>query len=270
MRRRDVLRGALGLGIVGTGVSGFASCSLVRGSGSDVVQGSFRSTALGGVDTGWAVLYPPGASSQARLPVVIALHGKGGNHRDVMDMVDLGALSDSGTLATPIAIASVDCGGSYFHQRADGTDAGAMVTDELLPMLGERGLDTGRLALIGWSMGGYGALLLAATTLRGRVRAVTTMSAALWERPGQSALGAFDSAEDWREHDVFALRPVLAAIPLRVDCGQSDPFVSANKAFVNGFATPPQSSFGPDSHTDAYWRAVAPEQLAFTSRRLAA
>ena len=36
-----------------------------------------------------------------------------------------------------------------------------MVTDELLPILQQRGYDTTRIGLLGWSMGGYGALRLA-------------------------------------------------------------------------------------------------------------
>lgn len=62
-------------------------------------------------------------------------------------------------------------------------------------------------------MGGYGALLLAATLLRDRVSAVATVSAALWTAPGDSAPGAFGVVRDVRAHphDVFALRPVLRA-----------------------------------------------------------
>ena len=35
-----------------------------------------------------------------------------------------------------------------------------MVLTELLPMLATKGLDTSKVGFIGWSMGGYGALLL--------------------------------------------------------------------------------------------------------------
>lgn len=51
-------------------------------------------------------------------------------------------------------------GGSYWHKRASGEDSGAMVLSELIPLLDTHNLDTSRVAFLGWSMGGYGALLL--------------------------------------------------------------------------------------------------------------
>lgn len=265
--RRAVLRGVLGGAAAGalTSVSG---CSMLQPGTPGVFEGTFRSAARGGVDTGYAVLYPPDTPTDARLPVVVCLHGKGGNHRDVLDLVDLGALMRTGTMVMPLAVASVDGGESYYHRRADGTDVGAMVTDELIPLLAARGLDTTRLGLMGWSMGGYGALLLTATTLKGAVRSVTTMSAALWESAGQSAPGAFDDARDFMAHDVFALRSVIDGVPLRVDCGTSDPFIAANRSFVTGFVEPPEGTFGAGGHTTDYWKATAPVQLAFASRHL--
>ncbi len=267
MGRRTVLRGALGLTGAGA-LTSLAGCSLLRPPSPGVVEGTFRSSARGGVDTGYAVLYPPDSPTDAALPVVVALHGAGGSHRDVESLVDLGALMRSGTMVAPLAVVGVDGGNSYYHRRADGTDAGAMVTDELVPLLTARGLDTSRLALMGWSMGGYGALLLSATTMKGKVRAVSTMSAALWQQPGLSAPGAFDGAQDFREHDVFGLRTVIGAVPLRVDCGTSDPFIAANRAFVTGFVEPPEGTFAAGGHTDDYWRATVPAQIAFASRHL--
>jgi len=265
-KRRDVVVGALGLALT-VALPGLTGCSASSAEQSGQEKGSFTSDAMG-VETNWVIVYPPGTSSGARLPVVVALHGKGGSHRDILNLVDLAQLSRAPTLATPFALASVDCGDGYFHRRLDGTDAGAMVSDEFLPLLRARGLDTNRLGLLGWSMGGYGALLLAATRLQGRVRAVTTMSAALWLSAAATGPGAFDSAHDYRDHDVFALRGILGSTALRVVCGLSDPFIAADRAFVNGFTSRPQSSFSPGDHDDAYWTAAAPEQLAFASRHL--
>ena len=55
-----------------------------------------------------------------------------------------------------------------------------MVLNELIPMLNSQDLDTSRVGLLGWSMGGYGSLLLASDRLRrgGAVTAVAATSAA--------------------------------------------------------------------------------------------
>ena len=101
--------------------------------------------------------------------------------------------------------------------------AGAMVLDELLPMLGEQGLDTSRVGFLGWSMGGYGALLLGARLGPARTAAICAVSPALWMSSGASAPGAFDGPDDFAANSVFGL-PALASIPIRIDCGDADPF----------------------------------------------
>jgi S-formylglutathione hydrolase FrmB len=196
------------------------------------------------------------------------LHGTGGGWRDTFDGLELSSVHGSKDLATPLALAAVDGGHTWFHRRADGTDSGAMITDELLPLLASRGLDTSRLALFGWSMGGWAALMLAATRLRGKVRASVPLSAALWTSLDQAEDGAFDNEQDFDEHDVFALRPVLEPLPMRLACGLDDEFLDGNRTFVEGFAKKPESDFGPGGHTFEYWRATAPSQVAFASRYL--
>ncbi len=235
-----------------------------------MVDGSFVSERRR-TDTGWAVSYPPGSAEDARLPVAVALHGKGGSHRssfgDELGLDRFLALAVSQGVP-PFVIAAVDGGDTYWHRRADGTDSGAMVIDELVPLLAARGLDTSRLGLIGWSMGGYGCLHLASGAGAEAVRAVCAVSAALWTSPGDSAPGAFDDADDYAAHDVFARRSAIVERPLRVDCGAGDPFVRANRTFVDGLPVPSDGSFEPGGHDLGYWHRVAPAQLAFLGRHL--
>ena len=155
--RRTVLRGAVG-------VAGAAAVhTFVRPAPAvaapSLITGSFVSAARGGVTTNFAVARPPGQSEALR--PVIALHGKGSDAAAVMaGGVEQGLAQAVNAGLPPFAVVAVDGGGSYWHRRTSGEDAGAMVLGELLPMLGEQGLDTSRVGFLGWSMGGYGALLL--------------------------------------------------------------------------------------------------------------
>jgi S-formylglutathione hydrolase FrmB len=55
-----------------------------------------------------------------------------------------------------------------------------MVVHEFLPLLHERGLRTNRIALLGYSMGGYGSLYLSGVLGRRRVYAAVAESPAIW------------------------------------------------------------------------------------------
>ena len=105
-----------------------------------------------------------------------------------------------------------------------------MLTDELVPMLAQRGLQTARIGLSGWSMGGYGALLLAEHLGRASCAGVAADSPALWRRASETAPGAFDDASDYAANDVYAGRPRLSGIPVRVVIGTSDPFYAAQRS----------------------------------------
>ena len=117
----------------------------------------------------------------------------------------------------PFAVVSVDGGDGYWHRRASGEDSGAMVLTELLPMLAAKGLDTSKVGFIGWSMGGYGALLLGGRLGPARTAAICAVSPALYTSYDKAvAAGAFDSTADFVRYSVFGA-PALSAIPLRVD-----------------------------------------------------
>ncbi len=232
------------------------------------ISGSFLSAARGGVDTEWAIARPPGQTAPLR--PVIALHGKGGNVAQVMaGGVERGLAEALDAGLPPFAVVAVDGGGSYWHKRASGEDSGAMVLDELIPMLASKGLDTSRVAFLGWSMGGYGALLLGARLGPARTAAICAVSPALWTSPGAAAPGAFDSAADYAANSVWDL-PDLAFIPIRIDCGTGDPFYGATKEFVAALRNPPAGGFSPGGHDGAYWSSQLPAELAWIAPRLVA
>ncbi|HUO36463.1 MAG TPA: alpha/beta hydrolase-fold protein [Mycobacterium sp.] len=232
------------------------------------VTGSFVSAARGGIETNWAIARPPGQVQPLR--PVIALHGKGGDAASVMaGGVEQGLAQAVDAGLPPFAVVSVDGGGGYWHKRASGDDAGAMVLDELIPMLGAHRLDTSRVAFLGWSMGGYGALLLGAHRGPARTAAICAVSPALWMSYGATAPGAFDSADDWSANSVFGL-PALGSIPIRVDCGDSDPFYSATKQFIAQLPNPPSGNFSPGGHDAAFWSSQLPAELTWMAPLLVA
>jgi S-formylglutathione hydrolase FrmB len=233
-----------------------------------MVTGSFVSAARGGISTNWAIARPPGQKEPLR--PVIALHGKGSDASTVMaGGVEQGLAQAVNAGLPPFAVVAVDGGGSYWHKRASGEDSGAMVLDELIPMLGGQNLDTSRVAFLGWSMGGYGALLLGSRLGPGRTAAICAVSPALWLSPGATAPGAFDGADDWSANSVFGL-PALASIPIRVDCGDSDPFYAATKQFVAQLPNPPAGGFSPGGHNPGFWSSQLPAELTWMAPLLTA
>ena len=231
-----------------------------------VATGQFTSAARLGTVCHWEVSYPPGSAAGDPLPVVVVLHGYGNGYLAAFSKIGLDRFQAAA--ASPFAIASVDCGNTYFHPRATGEDAGAMVTDEFLPVLAEQGLLLDRIGLMGWSMGGYGALLIASQLGPDRVAAVAAASPAMWVDGAHSPEGAFDDADDYERYNLKGHQSELDGIPVRIDCGTGDGFQPVVQSYVEGFTTPPAGGFEPGGHDNDYWRRVAPQQLAFFAKHL--
>src|SRR5574337_1608298 len=272
LSRRSLLRlgagaaGAFALGSLLTARRSIAEPALA--AAPTMSTGSFVSAARGGITTNWAIARPPGQT--AALRPVIALHGKGSDAATVMaGGVEQGLTQAVEAGLPPFAVVAVDGGDSYWHSRASGEDSGAMVTGELIPRLRDQGLDTSRVAFLGWSMGGYGALLLGGRLGPDRTAAICAVSPALWLSPGASAPGAFDGAGDFSANSVFGL-PTLASIPIRVDCGTGDPFYSATRAFTAQLPNPPAGGFSPGGHDASFWSAQLPAELTWIAPLLTA
>jgi S-formylglutathione hydrolase FrmB len=202
------------------------------------------------------------------LPVVLVLHGRGGDHTSAVRDLGIDRYLTAAVQAgsPPFALATVDGGpDSYWHRRVTAEDPGFMLDQEFLPLLANRGLDTARYGVLGWSMGGYGALLFAG---RPGTHAVTAgaLSPALWRDYKDVAPGAFDSREDFEHSQLFG-RPVgLQDVAVRIDCGRDDPFAAAAADLrIELRATGGQQA---GAHTQGYWRRMLPAQLAFLGGRL--
>lgn len=233
-------------------------------------SGQFTSLLRGGVETSWMASWPPGSRVGDRLPVLIVLHGFGGTARSVFAELHLdrylGAAMASGV--RPFAVASVDGGNGYWHQRNDFGDSGAMVTEEFLPVLHRLALRTDAFGLLGWSMGGYGALLIGGALGPKRVPVIVAESPALWTSVAKRNPEAFDSSEDYVAHDVWSRRSTLSATAVRIDCGADDAFCPAVRSFVKGMDPKPAGGFPAGNHDPDFWMRMAPAQLSFVGQHL--
>jgi predicted esterase len=277
-----VLAGAAVLGIEENILPGRSTLSRMLGlngpagtipnvTAGPMTTGEFTSAARLGKTCGFAISYPPDAAPGDKFPVLIALHGFGGSHRAAfyngigLDRFLAQAINKG---AQPFAIASVDGGNTYWHKRTSGEDAGAMVTNEFIPLLADHGLDVAKVGFLGWSMGGFGALHLGAQLGASRTAVVVAESPALWSSPSKAAHGAFDSASDFLANTPVGRQKELDGIPVLIDCGTGDGFYPEAKAYAGGFATHPAGGFVAGGHNDSYWRRMAPAQLAFAAKHL--
>ncbi len=205
---------------------------------------------------GWTISTP--GRGRAPEAIVFCLHGKGGTHRMAFDAVRVPDMA--AYVGLPVAVAAVDGGpDTYWHKRADGSDALSMFLSEFVPLVEER---VGRLpkAVMGWSMGGYGALL-AAERRAGAFKGVAPAGPALWLRPADTAPGAFDSPQDFYANDVFRGVQALRTSAVAIACGTSDPFCDSARHLASLMTFPHTQIFSRGHHDVAFWRAVAPAQL---------
>ena len=207
-------------------------------------------------------------SSAERPPLLVLLHGRGGSPDDFVVSELFEALEELGARAPAVLL--VDGGDhSYYHDRREGR-WGSHVLDEVIPAaVKELGADGARVAIGGFSMGGFGALDLARLEPR-RFCAVGGHAPALWRTGGETPEGAFDHAEDFTRHDLFgAARAGTPYEGLRVwlDVGSRDPFRSATVAFARELGV--RARVWPGEHSHAYIREHLDEYLRFYARALA-
>jgi len=228
-----------------------------------VITGTLRSR-YAPEPVGWAVGLPPGQRGAA---AVLCLPGRGSDARWVMDalhVVDFVAAT-----RRRYSVAAVDGGETYWHRRTAGEDRMRVLLEELAPLIGSRfGLHPR--ALLGWSMGGYGALL-AAERHPARFPAVAVSSAAMWPSYAQQHAAvpdAFDGPADFARNDVFAGAGRLSGSAVSISCGAADPFVANDRAFAARLHPRPAGEFVAGCHDDDFWRRMLPAQVRFLGRHL--
>jgi S-formylglutathione hydrolase FrmB len=244
----------------------------LRDTAQPPVFGRFRSSARGR-DVDFAISYPPGYVDGTDLPVCLALHGYHSDARAAIGSGDYpefiaGAVRDG---AAPFALAAPDGGDGYWHPHA-GDDPLGMLVEEFLPLLASRGLRTDRVAVAGWSMGGYGALLCG-LTYRDRFRMIVASSPAIFHSYAdarQVNAGAYDSPDEWARYDVSARAGEFAGLPVQIAIGAADPFAPAVRALRDRLPDGSVVQIATGCHDNRFWASAAPAQIQAISRALAA
>jgi len=276
--RPRLIRAIEGCGAPGTPPTGVSE--------GPVTTTTFRSAARGR-DVSLVVAYPPGyapppaggagaagdgrgpgtGASGVRLPLCLVLHGRGGSARDLAAGLAAPAFLAAATASgiAPFALAAVDGGETYWHRRTDGDDPEKMLLDEVLPRLAAQGMRVDRFAVLGWSMGGYGGVLLARRH-PDRVVAVAASSPAVWHGYRDAASGAFDSAADFAANRVLGVGPARG-VTYRIDCGNADPFSRPAHELATELGAA-ERAFTVGCHDFGFWRRQLPAQLAFLARSL--
>jgi pimeloyl-ACP methyl ester carboxylesterase len=170
-----------------------------------------------------------------------------------------------------MAMVTVDGGGGYWNPHP-GDDPMAMVIDELIPRCQRLGLGRSpeRIGLMGISMGGYGALLLAEKNPH-LISAVAAISPAIWTSYAQARAansGAYASEDHFAAADAVTHAEALTGIPVRVASGDSDPFRPGVEALAKVLPRGAVVDFSAGCHTGAFFVEQEPPSLQFLAQHL--
>jgi pimeloyl-ACP methyl ester carboxylesterase len=120
-------------------------------------------------------------------------------------------------------------------------------------------------------MGGYGAILLAEKYPQ-LIKAVAAIGPAIWTSYPQARAaspGAYASAAAFTAADVVTHASALAATPVRVACGLSDPFRPGARAFARALPGA-VVDISRGCHGAPFFTTQEPPSLAFLARHLTA
>lgn len=251
-------------------VAAFATYSTPGPQASGVFYSAARNR-----EVGYTIGYPPGHRPGDELPLVVMLHGEGGNHANALvglTPAHAVALRAGGTPLPPMALVTVDGGSGYWNAHP-GDDPMGMLTRELIPMCRRRGLGRPplRVGAMGISMGGYGALLLAEKH-PGLISAVAAISPAIWTSYAQARAvnaGAYASAADFAADDAVTHASALAGKPVRIASGYDDPFHPGVRALAGVLPKGAVVEFGKGCHDGQFFAEQEPSSLSFLGAHLA-
>jgi enterochelin esterase-like enzyme len=212
---------------------------------------------------GISVLEPEGEIRR----VVIALPGRGATAHNLAN----GLRPYLEALSSPTAVVTVDGGETYWHPRRSGEDRLTLLIDDVIPIMRNRYPHITGMGIIGWSMGGYGAINAAerAPHIFDRLCAI---SAAVWKSSLEQASAvrdAFDDAAQYARYDPFTHAAALAHTRVRLVCGTSDPFFPNVEALAHALRKhggSPETVFPEGGcHNYATWERTMLADLRFVA-----
>jgi S-formylglutathione hydrolase FrmB len=218
---------------------------------------------------GYTIACPPGHRAGDELPLVVMLHGYGGNHTDALSGMSPAQAVALRTNGAPLAMVTVDGGPGYWNPHP-GDNPMAMVTGELIPRCRRLGLGRRRIGMMGISMGGYGALLLAEKYPH-LIDAVAAISPAIWTSYAQAHAanpGAYASPAAFTADDAVTHAAALARTPVRIAAGYDDPFYPGVQALARALPAGAVVDFGKGCHTGPFFAEQQPPSLAFLASHL--
>ncbi|MFI5493915.1 alpha/beta hydrolase [Actinoplanes sp. NPDC051859] len=192
---------------------------------------------------------PAGYGDGRGLPVCLVLHGASKTATDFPALGFARFATDSVRRGNPPFVFAGATGGRLAWRPAGADDPQRMVHEELPAWCAERGFDSSRLAVCGWSMGGYGSLLLA-QTFPGFVRAVAAFSPAV--SPGD---------------DTFTHVAALRDVPVGLWCGTDDGLLADVQALERALPQPKAAgTYAEGRHNFAYWSTCLPAACDLVAR----
>lgn len=210
-----------------------------------------RESAARGRTVDFYTAVPAGYGDGRGLPVCLVLHGGSKRPRDFAGLGLGRFLTDAVRRGAPPFVLAGAAGDLLSWRPWGGDDPQAMVHEEVPAWCAARGFDSTRLAAWGWSMGGYGALLLG-ETFPGLLRAIAAFSPAV------------------QPHDsVFAGVEALRGLPVGLWCGRYDGLYDDVRALERALPTAPAAGgYALGRHNFGYWSTVIPEAFDFLAAAL--
>jgi predicted esterase len=210
-----------------------------------------RRSVARGKEVDFYTAVPAGRGDGKGLPVCLILHGASATAADYDDFGFGRFLTDAVQRgAKPFVLAGAT-GGVLRWEPSGNDDPRTMVHEELPAWCKERGFDTSRIALWGWSMGGYGVLRLAEVH-PGFARAVAAFS------PACSSGDA-----------VFQNTGKLKGTPIGLWCGLQDGLYGTVTALEKALPAPKAAGgYAVGRHTRRYWNRCTPAAFDFLAAAL--